>query len=111
MVMGCMGWNGVGILAGVEEWMDAEQYVSILEDNLLSSIENSKISKQSIVFQQDNNPENSSKKAQNWFKTQGIRPLGWQAQLLDLSSIEHLWQHFKKDSTAIKKLAKGVWKL
>jgi len=51
MVMGCMGGNGVGILAGVEEWMDAEQYVSILEDNLLSSIENSKLSEEGIIFQ------------------------------------------------------------
>ena len=47
MIWGCMGWNGVGIL--VE--MDAEQYVSILEDKLLPSMENSGLSKKSIIFQ------------------------------------------------------------
>jgi len=38
MVWGCMGWNGVGQLAEVEGRMDAEQYVSILEDYLLPSM-------------------------------------------------------------------------
>ena len=65
-----MGWNGVGILAKVERRMDIEQYVSILEDNLLSSMENSGISKESIIFQQDNDPKHSSKRPQNWLKSQ-----------------------------------------
>ena len=47
----CMGWNGVGILEEVEGRMDAEQYVFILEDNLLFSMENSRISEESIIFQ------------------------------------------------------------
>ena len=65
-----MGWNGVGILAEVERRMDAEQYVFILENNLLSNMENSGIPKESIMFQQDNDPKHSSKRAQNWFKSQ-----------------------------------------
>jgi hypothetical protein len=51
MVWGCMGWNGVGILAEVEGRMDAEQYVFILEANLLPSMENSGIPEESIIFQ------------------------------------------------------------
>ena len=51
MVWGCMGWNGVGILAEVERRMDAEQYVFILENNLLSNMENFEIPKKSIMFQ------------------------------------------------------------
>ena len=31
--------------------MDAEQYMSMLEDKLLSSMENSTLSKESIIFQ------------------------------------------------------------
>ena len=50
MVWGCMGWNGVGILVEMEGWMDAEQYMSILEDKLLPSMENFGLSKRSIVF-------------------------------------------------------------
>ena len=48
MVSECMGWNGVGILAVVEGKMDAKQYVSILEDNLLPSMKNFEIPKESI---------------------------------------------------------------
>ena len=51
MIWECVGWNGVGILVEMEGWMDAEQYVSILEDKPLSSMENSALSKESIIFQ------------------------------------------------------------
>ena len=50
MVWKCMGWIGVGIFVEMEGWMNAEQYVSILEDNLLPSMENSALSKERIVF-------------------------------------------------------------
>jgi hypothetical protein len=51
MVWGCMGWNGAGILAEEEDRMDADQYVSILEDNLLLSMGNSEFSEERIIFQ------------------------------------------------------------
>ena len=50
MVWKCMGWNGIGILAAMEGRMDAEQYVSILKNNLLSNTENSGIFEESISF-------------------------------------------------------------
>ena len=39
MVWECMGPNGVGIFVEMEGCMDAEQYVSILEDKLLPSMD------------------------------------------------------------------------
>ena len=51
MIWEYMDWNGVRILVEMEGWMDAEQYVSILEDKLLPSMENSAFSKKSIIFQ------------------------------------------------------------
>jgi len=67
MVWGCMGWNGVGILAEVEGRMDAEQYVTILNDHLLPSMEESGIADEDIIFQQDNDPKHTSKRAKDWF--------------------------------------------
>ena len=51
MVWECMGQNGVGIFVEMEGCMDAEQYVSILEDKLLPSMEKFGLSKKSIIFQ------------------------------------------------------------
>ena len=69
MVWGCMGWNRVGILAEVEGRMNTKQYISILEDNLLPTIENSGIPEDSIIFQQDNDLKHTFKRAQEWLKS------------------------------------------
>jgi len=57
MVWGCMGQNGVGMLAEVEGKMNVEQYVDILNDHLLPSLAESGINEEDIIFQQDNDPK------------------------------------------------------
>ncbi|KIK97926.1 hypothetical protein PAXRUDRAFT_69925, partial [Paxillus rubicundulus Ve08.2h10] len=49
MVWGCIGWNG---------------YVAILEGGLLQSIEDSGIPADEVIFQQDNDPKHTSRRAQ-----------------------------------------------
>ena len=51
MVWGCLSWEGVGRLAEVEGKMNAEQYVDILENNLLPSMEESGISLEDVISQ------------------------------------------------------------
>jgi hypothetical protein len=46
---------------------------------MLSSMGNSGIPEENIIFQQDNKPENSSKRAHIWFKSHGIRLFDWPA--------------------------------
>lgn len=111
MVWGCMGWNGVGHLAEVEGRMDANQYVSILEDHMLPSLEDSGISKEKVIFQQDNDPKHTSKKAKEWMEEHNIRLLDWPAQSPDLSPIEHQWVHLKKELAKYSRAPKGVWEL
>ena len=79
MVWVCIGWNGVGVLSKVEERMDAEQYVAILEAGLLQNMEESGIPEGDIIFQQDNDPKHTSRRAQKWFEEQDIKLLDWPA--------------------------------
>ena len=64
MVWGCIEWNGVGVLSEVEGKMDAEQYVAILEQGLLQIMEDSGIPEGDIIFQPDNDPKHTSRRAQ-----------------------------------------------
>jgi hypothetical protein len=64
MVRGCIEWNGVGVLSEVEGQMDAEQYVAILEQGLLQIMEDSGIPEGDIIFQPDNDPKHTSRRAQ-----------------------------------------------
>ena len=57
----------------------------------------------------ENDPKHSSKRAQKWFKSEGIRLLGWLAQ--SPGPIEHLWQHLKKSLNSYERPVKGVWDL
>jgi len=63
MVWSCMGWNGVGNLTEVQGIMDAKQYCEILEDGLVESFEDLEMEVEERIFQQDNDPKHTSKRA------------------------------------------------
>jgi hypothetical protein len=63
MVWGCMLWEGPGYATRIEGKMDAELYTSILEDELQQTMEYYGLEVEDVIFQQDNDSKNTSKKA------------------------------------------------
>ena len=67
MVWGCFAWAGTGILLEVERKMNADQFVDILEEGVLASFEKLCIIEGERIYQQDNDPKHTSKKAKEYF--------------------------------------------
>ncbi len=111
MVWGCMGWEGVGYVAEVEGRMDANQYVDILENNLLPSMEESGVPLEDVIFQQDGDSKHTSHKATEFFQDHDIKVLDWPPQSPDINPIEHLWHHIKTELNKYPTQAKGVWEI
>ncbi|MCV6009278.1 transposase, partial [Enterococcus faecalis] len=68
--------------------MNAQLYCDILEENLLTTIEKLDLDRENLIFQQDNDPKHTSKKARKWFEDAEITVLKWPPQSPDLNPIE-----------------------
>ena len=99
MVWGCMTLHGFGRLCSVEGRMNAVQYISILEDSFLGTLQDQNINHHDIYFQQDNDPKHTSKLAKAWFQDNHIDVLDWPPNSPDMSIIENAWMQLASHMT------------
>ncbi|GFU65241.1 transposable element Tcb1 transposase [Trichonephila clavipes] len=103
MVWGCMSSHGVGRLHIVSRTVKAMDYIEILQNKLLPTV-NDLLGNHSSIFQDDNAPCHRVKVVQKWLKDHTVNRMNCPGQSPDLNPLENLWF---KIGRIIGKLEKG----
>jgi len=95
-VWGCLTSQGVGYPCSLPEGIDGPTYLTILKDELVSTINLYHKDFKGVIFQQDGAGPHRAKVVQDFFRRQKYSVLPWPAHSPDLSPIENLWADVKK---------------
>jgi transposase len=104
-----MSASGPVALVSVNGTMSAARYINILQDNIISFLENQPLSN-NFWFQQDNAPSHKAQSTTAFLNANAVEVLPWPPYSPDLSPIENMWAVVKRrireqGSTSIEELS------
>jgi len=67
MMWGCMSYEGIGYGCHIQETMNVDIFIEVLENAFQDSLDYWGLHDGDFIFQQDNDPKHTSKKAKKWF--------------------------------------------
>ena len=79
MLWSCLTSRGLGALNNIQERLNARGYISILEQDLCSSLLAFGFNLKEIIFQEDNALVHTPKIVEEWFGKQSFCVLDWPA--------------------------------
>ena len=97
MFWGCIGFGALGHLVEVTGNMNQDDYVNILSQHLPPSAQTIFNQVQpNFIFQHDNAPPHTGRRAVNWIGNQPFQHMQWPPYSPDMSIIETVWNMIMK---------------
>ena len=100
MIWACFVGDKLGPIAFIDGMVNTDVYIAVLNDKLLSFIDELHANGiTNVLFQQDNARPHTSKRTKQWLvasaKQHGFSVIEWPANSPELNLIEHLWAHLQ----------------